>query len=80
MVELYAIYDKVSATYGAPIAFANKAVAIRYLKNQFVGQTAYLALDSDIYYFGKYDQFTGKFELEESPQFVLNIGEVLSNE
>lgn len=80
MVELYAIYDKVSATFGVPFAYANKAVAVRYLKNQFVGSNAYLAQDSDIYYFGKYDQFTGKFELEKNPQFILNVGEVLNNE
>lgn len=79
MVELYTIYDKVSATYGTPIAFANRAVAVRYLKNQFSPQTAYLKQDSDIYYLGTYDQFTGEIKPLEKPEFVCNIG-ALDNE
>lgn len=80
MTELYVVYDKISATFGMPVAFSNRAIAVRYIKNQFIGQNAYLAQDSDIYFLGCYDQFTAKMELRDNPEFVCNVGEVLGNE
>ena len=77
-MEVYTIYDKIAGVYGHPCCFANQAVAVRQMASYCLDKNSYLAKDCDIYFLGKFDEFTGTFELKDKPEFILNIGEFVN--
>lgn len=68
---LFAIYDKVSQTYGTPSPFVNRASAQRWFRqvikqNEFAEPT-----DFELYALANFDAFTGVvIPLGDKPEFV----------
>ncbi|QXP45031.1 nonstructural protein [Microvirus mar8] len=77
--EVYAFFDRVSATYGEPFLAPNASVAQR--RFQYVMKNApMVSADSQLYLIGEYDVSTGTVVGLEKPQFVANYISEVENE
>lgn len=77
MVTMALLFDEVAGNYSAPIAFANDASAIRYLK--VIKAKDPIIKDLKLYKMGEFDPNTGKLVL--LPEYELLVrGDQLENE
>lgn len=70
------IYDEVAGQYSAPMAFANEASAIRYVK---IKSNDPIIKDLKMYKTAEFDSDTGKILVLDEPQLLIR-GDQLTNE
>lgn len=67
-MKLYVVYDRVSGSYGLPVAMANDGVAVRAFNHQ--QETAPFAQDMELYCVGGYDESLAFVAGLDKPEFV----------
>lgn len=79
-MELYSLKDVKAGTFGNPIAFVNRAVAIRSLAEAAAAPDTQLnkhAFDFQLYYVGEIDSLSGTITVPSTPDFVITVGDLL---
>lgn len=83
IIGVYAILDKAADTYSRPFVYATDAVAIRELSGEVRNPESIYnkhTRDFSLYYFGTYDDMSGRFDLLPEPRFVIAALSLLPNE
>lgn len=73
ILEMYAILDKVGGFYSNPFFMASHGLARRALMETAQDMSTTVArhpADFALYYFGSMDNVTGRFELNNHPEFL----------
>lgn len=80
-MELYSIKDVKASTFGNPISFVNRAVAIRSLAEAAAQPDSMLnkhGFDFQLYHLGDLDPTSGELVCLAQPDFVITVGDLLS--
>lgn len=78
-MELYSLKDVKAGTFGNPLFFVNRAVAIRSLSEAAQQPDSMLrkhGYDFQLYTIGTFDPVSGALTPLETPDFVITVGEL----
>ena len=75
--ELYAIYDRISGMYAAPVPQVNKMCAVRWF-NDIVTKDPH-GEDFELYYVGSYDSKLGEL-VGSKPAFICRYGDEVKDD
>lgn len=78
-MELYSLKDVKAATFGNPLTFVNRAVAIRSLAEAAKQPDSMLSrhgFDYQLYHIGTFDAQSGAIVCLPTPDFVITVGEL----
>lgn len=81
-MELFALKDVKAGTFGNPLSFVNRGVALRSLGEAASSPESALNKfphDFQLFALGEFDQFSGKLTLLDTPDFVITVGDLLTN-
>lgn len=73
--QLYAIFDRVAASYTAPNCQINKGTAVRWFSGA-MQDSKLRPSDFDLVYLGKFDSESGVITSLDVPEYVINGGEI----
>lgn len=73
--QLYAIFDRVAATYTAPNCQINKGTAVRWFTGA-MQDSKLRPSDFDLVYLGTFDSDSGIVKGLDVPEYVMNGGEI----
>jgi len=79
-MELYSIKDIKAGTFGNPLPFVNRAVAIRSLAEAAAQPDTMLSkhgYDYQLFFLGEIDAVSGVISCPPQPDFVITVGELL---
>lgn len=79
-MELYSLKDVKAGTFGNPLTFVNRAVAIRSLGEAAQQPDSMLrkhGYDYQLYYIGEFDFTSGKITIPDTPDFVITVGDLV---
>lgn len=79
-MELYALKDVKAGTFGNPMSFVNRAVAIRSLSEAAQMPDNMLSrhgFDYQLYHVGSFDAVSGSLETLHTPDFVITVGDLV---
>jgi len=79
-MQLYSLKDVKAGTFGNPLTFINRAVAIRSLSEAAQQSDSMLRKhgnDYQLFLIGEFDTFSGKISVPETPDYVITVGELV---
>jgi len=78
---MYSLFDNKIDAYGVPMAFRNEDEARKelayFLENQ--DHTKINPIDYEIFYIGEFDTNSGKYNLPEKPEHIINCKQIISH-
>lgn len=78
-MELYSLKDIKASTFGNPLIFVNRAVAIRSLAEAAQQPDSMLCkhpYDFQLFYIGEFDATSGVLSRPDTPDFVITVGDL----
>lgn len=79
-MDLYSLKDVKAGTFGNPLTFVNRAVAIRSLSEAAQQSDSMLSkhgYDYQLYYIGEFDAISGTLSRPDTPDFVITVGDLV---
>lgn len=78
-LEIFSMRDVKAGSFGAPMHFVNRAVAIRSLSEAVKNPESTLSKfpeDYQLFHVGDFDQNSGVVEALDAPNFVINVSDL----